>query len=648
MSTLSSHSTDLPPEQQAIRAKCFHPTGSFIDFRKEEVEQSIPQRFEQQVRMFPDRMAVKTSNQQFTYDELNQAANQVAWAIMAQCGEAQEPVALLFEQGAQMVAAILGVLKSGKIYVPLEPSFPEARTTYMLHDVRAGLLLTNDQNLTLAKKLAHNSCQILNIDHLDTSVSTENPGLCVSPESLAWILYTSGSTGQPKGIFQSHRNLLHTMRVYVNNFHICPDDRHTLLYSYSAVASVRGIFGALLSGAAFYPFDLKERGVNELANWLNREEITIYHSFPTVFRHLVGTLKGEEQFPQLRLIYLSGEASYKKDLELYRKYFAQDCICLNGIGPTETGSFRWYLTDKDTKATGNLVPLGYAIEGMETLLLGEDGQEVAGNGIGEIAVKSRYLSLGYWRNSDLTSAKFLSCPDGERLYLTGDLGRMRPDGCLEYAGRRDFQFKVRGYRIEATEVEAALLDLDTVKEAAVLAREDLSGEVRLVAYVVANPQLQPRISDVRRSLLNKLPDYMVPSALVLLDALPALPNGKIDRRALPALSGARPDLEHPFVPPRTSLEEKLAGIWSQALGLNIVGIHDNFLELGGDSLLAGQVVSGVISTFQLEVPPRLLFEAPTVADMAVVLVQKKAEKAAPGDIDRMLAELEALSEEHAE
>ena len=389
MSTLSSHSTDLPPEQQAIRAKCFHPTGSFIEFRKEEVEQSVPERFEQQVRIFPDRLAVKTRNQQFTYDELNQAANQVAWAIMAQGGEAQEPVALLFEQGAQMVAAILGVLKSGKIYVPLEPSFPEARTTFMLHDVRARLLLTNDQNLTLAKKLAENSCQILNIDHLDTSVSTENPGLCVSPESLAWILYTSGSTGQPKGIFQSHRNVLHTMRVYVNNFHICPDDRHTLLYRYSAVASVRGIFGALLSGAAFYPFDLKERGVNEFANWLNSEEITIYHSIPTVFRHLVGTLMGEEQFPQLRLIYLSGEASYKKDLELYRKHFAPDCICLNGIGPTETGSFRWYLTDKDAKTTGNLVPLGYAIEGMETLLLDEDGQEMACSGIGEIAVKSR-------------------------------------------------------------------------------------------------------------------------------------------------------------------------------------------------------------------------------------------------------------------
>jgi hypothetical protein len=260
---------------------------------------------------------------------------------------------------------------------------------------------------------------------------------------------------------------------------------------------------------------------------------------------------------------------------------------------------------------------------MEILLLGDDGNEVEPNQIGEIAVRSRYLCPGYWRKPDLTRAAFLSDAESgeERTYRTGDLGLMLEDGCLFHMGRKDFQVKLRGHRIEVAEIEAALLSAGNIKEALVTLRDDGPGDQRLVAYLVPAGRPAPTVALLRRALSEKLPGYMVPSAFVIMDALPLLPNGKVDRRALPIPGRARPDLVNPFVAPRTSVEEVLASIWAEVLGLDQVGVHDNFLELGGDSLLAGRVISRVISRLRVEVRLRSLLDSPTVADMAVVITR---------------------------
>jgi len=649
MSSISMHTLDIPSQQRAIRERCFHPAGIFIEFKKEEIEQSIPDRFQKQVGMYSQQVAVKSEAQQMTYDVLNQFANRIANSILAELGEEPQPVALLIEHGAELIAPCLGILKAGKIFVPLDPSHPTERLTDILKDSQAALIVTNQQNSSLARKLGGTRCKLLDVDALDCSLPSENPNLSLTSEAPCLIVYTSGSTGQPKGVVHNHRALLYTTLSETNAFHICAKDRIILAHPISSIVGIKNYFYALLNGATLCPYDVKMKGLAHLSDWLAQQEITFCNLGATVYRQFVNTLTGAERFPQLRIIKTGGETIYRKDLEDYREYFPQDCIFASGMACTEISPIRVFFADKSTQIDSNTIPPGYAFEGIEVLLLDQHWSEVGVGQTGEIAVKSRYLSPGYWQRPDLTQAAFLPDPNGgeERIYLTGDLGRMLPDGCLEHLGRKDFQVKIRGYRVEVAEIEMALLELTSIKEAVVVAREFPAGDQRLAAYLVPATEPVPSIGELRNHLREKLPDYMVPSAFVFLDALPALPNGKLDRRGLPAPGSARPELESPYASPGTPVEESLVEVWAKVLGLDQVGIHDNFLELGGDSLLAGQVISRVISTFRVELPLRSLFEAPTVADMALAITQSQVNQAEPADIERMLAELEALSDTEA-
>ena len=268
MTNISNAISDLPPEQRAIRDKCFHSTGRFVEFKKEEIEQSIPDRFEKIVRNYPDLIAVKTRSHTLTYEALNQTANRVAQAILTRCREGNEPVALLFEHDTPVIATIMGVLKAGKIYVPLDLSFPRARIVSMLDHSQTGVIVTNNYNLPLARQLAQHQQQIINLDQLDAPLNTGNLGLPISPATLATIYYTSGSTGEPKGIVHDHRNVLYMTMTCTNDFHICTNDRLSLLHSYSFGAAVGDIFSALLNGALLFPFRLEEEGISNLATWL--------------------------------------------------------------------------------------------------------------------------------------------------------------------------------------------------------------------------------------------------------------------------------------------------------------------------------------------------------------------------------------------
>ena len=643
MSDSNRSSSDDYLHQLSILDRCYHPSGAFSRFETEDIEQSVPSRFEQQVRSYPDNLAISSNGRELTYDELNQAANRVAWALLDQAGDEAETVALLFEQGAQAITALLGVLKAGKIFVPLDPTFPRSRTRYMVEDVGAAVILTSSKYLPLAGEFADGVRQVINIDELDAGLSTENPGRSISPDAIAYVIYTSGSTGQPKGVVNNHRNALHAVMCSTNVVHVGPLDRLTLLFTLPVNAGWRDITRALLNGAAIYPFDLRSEGVGGLADWLIQNEITIYHSVPTVFRAFVATLSGDEEFPKLRHLYLGGEPVYRSDIELHAKYFSADCLFANVLGLTEARDFRWYFIDSATRIPGSAVPVGFDhSDGLKVLLLNDDGKELGFNRVGQIAIKSRYLSPGYWRRPDLTRAAFLDDPNGgdERTYLTGDLGRMSPDGRLEHLGRKDSQVQVRGFRVELAEVEIALLSLGMIAEAVVVAQADPSSGQRLVAYVVLVGQTPPTVSDLRGLISQTLPEYMVPSAFVFLKALPLLPSGKVDRLALPQPGPERPNLDNPWVPPRTPVEEALVEIWSEVLGLDRVGIHDSFLELGGNSLRATQVVSRVISAFGVVLPLRALFDSPRVADMAVIVTQHLSEGAQEEEVERLLAELE--------
>jgi amino acid adenylation domain-containing protein len=612
-------------------ANLVQPGNEFIEFRKEEIEQSIAERFVRQVEKYSQRVAIKSKNHEWTYSKLKDAVDGIAQSLLSSRAPGAEHVALLFEHDAPMVAGMLGVLRAGKTYVPLDPNHPQARLAQIIEHAQATVVLTNDKNLALAQALTNGiwsaldgPLQIINIDSLDEDAACVDFPV-VQPDSLAYILYTSGSTGQPKGVMQNHRNVLHYIRVYTNNLHINADDRLTLFSSYCFDASVMDIYGALLNGATLYPIDIKEDGLTSLPEQLVAEEITIYHSTPTVYRYFINELNEAQrkfEFPSLRLIVLGGEKVTRADVQAYQEHFSERCLFINGLGPTESTVSLQNFINQQTQFSGDCVPVGFAVDDTEVLLLNKAGKptEVCG----EIAIKSKHVALGYWQNADATARAFSTNGHGPavRIYRTGDMGRRLADGSIKFEGRKDFQIKIRGFRVELGEIESALSKHSAVSEGVVVAHENGHGNQKLTAYVVLAQSSVLITAELREFLRQKLPDYMVPSAFVTLEALPLTASGKLNRRALPspddsesnrtASSGVQPAAQTP-------LEQTLARIWSGLLEVKAVNVNDNFFELGGHSLLAVRLFAQIEKRLGKRLPLATLFQAPTVAQLAAVI-----------------------------
>ncbi len=603
----------------------FHHREFFVEFPTDDLEQSIPDRFEKQVERDPSHLAIQTRTQTLTYEQLNRAANVVAREILERRGKGQEPIALLLENDAPMIGAILGVLKAGKIYVPLDPSLPAGRLTYILQDSQAALLISNARNRELAASLTDGKVVVVELEQLDRHAGTGNPGISIPPDSPSWIIYTSGSTGQPKGVVQTHRNVLHFVKNYTNGLMLSSADRLSVLYSFGVNGAAHEMFSGLLNCASLHPLDIKTEGLSGLAAWLTDQRVTTYSSVPTVFRHFCETLTGAEELRDLRFVKLIGEPVAKREVDLYRRHFPEETIFINRLGSTETGTIRWYFIDKRTRIDGTSVPVGYAVADNDVMLLDEDKKQVAPGEIGEIAVKSRYLSPGYWRKPEQTAKAFLADVDGTsgRVYLTGDMGRFLPDGCLLHMGRKDFQVKIRGHRIETAEIEMALLSISEAHEAIVMAREDGQGDSRLVAYLLMPGRPRPSVSSLRRGLTGLLPAYMIPSVFMMLDRFPVAPNGKVNRGALPLPDASRPELESVFVAPSDSAQRQLAQIWREVLGVDAVGVHDDFLDLGGNSLLAVQLMARIEKTFGKQLLPAVIFRAPTIEQLAALIHEER-------------------------
>ncbi|MBX2998047.1 MAG: non-ribosomal peptide synthetase [Caldilineaceae bacterium] len=586
-------------------------------------------------------MAVKTLRYQFTYAELNRAANQIARAILALCGPQTQVIALCFEPDAQMILAVLAIIKTGKCHIILDPSSLFERNLQQLDDAQIEIILANRETLDLARSYAAAHRQILNIDELDLQADSPNLELAIPPDAPIRLVYTSGSTGQPKGVVQNQHDILHNAINYSNAIHICTEDR---LLFHSRIA-IGPILRALLSGSTLYPFDIKRHSFGVLAEWMAQEEITILVTVPTVLLHLTESLDGTFSFPHLRIITMNGEALYRHQVEEARRFFPET-ILFNLLGSRESNGYRIYFVDQHTPIQGDRLPAGYALPGTEIMLLDEANRPVSPGEVGEIVVKSQYLSTGYWRRPDLTAEKFMADPAGgsERLYFTGDLGQLMPDGLLLYHGRKDFQVKIRGFQVKLDQVESIISNLESVNHAAVVARDDAAGVLRLIAYVVTDRK-NVTASSLRRQLAAILPDYMIPSTFVFLDALPLTSLGKIDRRALPPPGSARPLLDSPFVAPRTPAEASIAAIWADVLDMDEVGILDPFLDLGGHSLQATQIVTRVLDTFQVDLPPRILFESATVASMAELLIHHQLQQLSSQEAEELVAALESLPEE---
>ncbi|MFN6515779.1 MAG: non-ribosomal peptide synthase/polyketide synthase [Nostoc sp. CreGUA01] len=585
-------------------------------------DKCIHQLFEEQVKRTPDAVAVVFENQKLTYHELNCRANQLAHYLQSLGVGADMLVGICVERSLEMVVGLLGILKAGGAYVPLDPEYPQERLQFMLQDTQVKVLLTQ-QNL--AESLTQHQARVVCLDtdwQTIKGANQDNLDSTVSAEKLSYVIYTSGSTGTPKGVAVTHQ-AVNRLVLNTNYIQLTPDDHVAQAANIAFDAATFEIWGALLHGAKLVIIKKSVLLIpKEFAANMRYHEVSVLFLTTALFNQLASFVP--EAFGGLRYLLFGGEAVDPKWVhEVLDKGAPQHL--LHVYGPTENTTFSsWYLVENlPTKAT--TIPIGRAISNTQIYLLDKNLQPVAIGLPGELHIAGVGLARGYLNRPELTQEKFIPNPFSgnrgvERLYKTGDLARYLPDGNIEYLGRIDNQVKIRGFRIELGEIEAVLSQHEDVQTSVVIAREDTLGDKRLVAYIITQPQITPTINQLRSFVKEKLPDYMVPSAIVILQSLPLTPNGKVDRRALPAPEPSSELLEK-YVAPRTPIEEILALIWQQVLKVELVGRYDNFFELGGHSLLATQLISRVRTSLKVELPLRSLFAAPTIAQLAPSIQQ---------------------------
>ena len=601
--------------QPVSAAPLVRAPADFVPFPIEAIEQSLAERFESQVRLAPARVAVATRASTLSYAQLNARANGIAAALLATSARRELPVAVFVGHGAMQVAAILAVLKAGRAYVGMDPAHePEGHRRTLAH-CGADVLLCDGAGRASAAQLAGTAIALVDIDTDRTAPREDNPTLARSPDDPAYIYYTSGTTGVPKGVLDNQRNVLHNVMRYTNSLAIAPSDRLSLLQSVAFSGAVSSLFGAVLNGATSLPANLRAEGMAGVAEWLDANGATIYHSVPSLFERL---LAGGRKFERLRVIRLEGDLASMRQVELFRQHFGAEVTLVNGLGATETGLSHQFVVRHDTQLAGGIVPVGHACADMRGLIVDAAGAELPPGSIGEVAIRSRFLALGYWRRPELTAARFTGgTADGaERTYRSADLGRYSAEGQLELLGRSDQTFKLHGRWVDLGAMEAALMCVAGVRQAIAVVRESAAGGGELVAYLVAAGAKRPALSTLREAL-RALPDGpAAPSRFVWLDELPLDANGKVQRHALPEPARVRPEIETPYVSPTGAAEEELARLWSEVLGLEGIGSADDFAELGGNSLQAIEIVTRAGAIFGLEARAQRLLEASTVAQMA--------------------------------
>ncbi len=573
--------------------------------------------FEEQVEKTPDAVAVVFADRQLTYQELNTKANQLTHYLQKLNVSSDTLVGICIERSLEMVVGLLGILKAGGAYVPLDPAYPAERLAFMLADADVSVLLTQKH---LQDGLPQTSAQIVCLDQdWDTVAqhSNDNPNSAVQPENLAYVIYTSGSTGQPKGVMIPHRALCNHMLWMQSEFPLTTSDRVLQKTPFSFDASVWEFYAPLLTGGRLIVAQPGGHQDNAyLLDLIAQQQVSIVQFVPSQLRSLL-TEQKIYNCHSWRRVFCGGEALA---IDLQTSFFSilPNVELCNLYGPTEAtiDTVYWRCQPEDEQ---RVVPIGKAIANTQIYLLDSYLQPVPIGVPGEIYIGGAGLARGYLNRPDLTAEKFIANPflSGTKLYKTGDLARYRPDGTIEFIDRFDGQVKLRGLRIELGEIETQLTQYLQIKQAVVLVREDIPGEKRIVAYIVPSQEQSPTVSELRSFLKNNLPDYMVPSVFITLNTLPFLPNGKLDRKALPAPDTARPDLQAVFATPRTPVEETLVQIWSEVLRLENVGINDNFFELGGDSILSLQVIAKA-NQAGLQLTPKQIFEYQTIGDLALV------------------------------
>ncbi len=580
------------------------------------LDQCVHQFFEAQVKRTPNALAVIFEGEALTYRELNRRANQLAHYLQKLGVEPEMPVGICVERSPEMIVGLLGVLKAGGAYVPLDPAYPKERLVFVQQDTQMPVLLTQEQ---LVRGLPRDGIKVVCLDtdwELIARQSEENPVSRVIPENLVYVIYTSGSTGKPKGVLITHRNVAHLLGSRIAYYHPSPGS-FLLLSSISFDSSIPGIFGTLCQGGTLVlPQQDLERDPPQLIELIARNRISHVVCLPSLYALLLDQAN-PRPLVSLQTVIVAGE-SCSRDLIAHHYELLPHTSLFNEYGPTE-GTVWCSVYKSQSEGLTTQVPIGRPVANTQIYLLDSHLQPVPVGVPGELHIGGVGLGRGYLNWPNLTAEKFIPNPfsdkPGTRLYKTGDLACYLSNGNIEFLGRTDYQVKVRGFRIELGEIEAVLGQHPALRDVVVVAREDTPGDKRLVAYVVLREKPAPTIKELRSFLKERLPEYMIPSAFVVLDVLPLTPNGKVNRRALPAPDQTRPDLGSAHAAPETHQEEILTNIWSNLLNIEQVGIYDNFFELGGDSILGIQVIARA-NQAGLRLSPKHLFQYPTIHGLA--------------------------------
>ncbi|WP_426952703.1 amino acid adenylation domain-containing protein [Bacillus mycoides] len=594
---------------------------------------TIHELFEQQAMIYPNSIAVTYEKGKVTYRELNERANQLAHYLQKKGVGPDTLVGLCVERSLEMIVGILGILKAGGAYVPLDPTYPEQRLQYILEDAGIQLFVTQE-SLKELKWLPENIKSIC-LDRDRDEIGQESktlPFSDVSSQNLAYVIYTSGSTGNPKGVLIEHHNVIRLFKSTDCWYQFNEKDTWTLFHSYAFDFSVWEIWGALLYGGKLVvvPYWIS-RSPKDFYQLLVKEEVTVLNQTPSAFRQLIQVCEQDDENKnlQLRYVIFGGEALEPISLlPWFQRYGEKKPQLINMYGITETTvHVTYYPITQDDVQHASRSNIGKRIPDLEVYILDAYQQPVPIGVDGELYIGGAGLARGYLNRPELTAERFIPHPFSSdpkaRLYRTGDLARYLPDGNLDYRGRIDHQVKIRGFRIEIGEIESTLNAYASIKEAVVIVREDQPGDKRLVAYVVGDGN----VGAWREYLKAKLPSYMVPSRFVTMEAIPLTANGKVDREVLPMPEEEQTNSE--AVAPRNSNEKILATIWKQVLGVKKVGIHDNFFEIGGDSILSIQIISQA-SQEGLKVTPKQMFECPTIAELAQVAIETQGVQAEQG------------------
>jgi amino acid adenylation domain-containing protein len=584
----------------------------------------IAARFERIAERHADRTAVRTLGKTFTYREFNAEANRISRMIERAVGEvAPGRIALYFEQGHQAILSLMAVLKTGHAFVPLDAADGSDRMRGIIDDCQPLAMLTCRRHLAAARLLNAGNLPLICVDDLPGDLPDANACREINADADAYVFYTSGSTGRPKGVRQTQANLQHFADVYSRTLGITHEDRLTLFYSPAFSASNMDVFGALLNGAALFPWDIRTLGTAALADWLDENDITILHAVPTVYRHLVRQLPQARILKTIRGVDLGGEAVYATDVDLHRAHFREDCLLVNHLAATEASVIAQYRIPVSAVIAGEMLPVGPPADGMEIEILDDAGLPVRDGGAGEIMLRSRHISPGYLRQPELNANAFgddASRP-GWRTYRTGDVGYFSASGDLHFLGRKDHRVKVRGHTVDVAEIEAAIRILADVRDVAVVLKED-AGDVesgRLVAFLTTSKSPALVADDLLLALRQRLPAYMVPAAIVVLDKLPVTSSGKLDRMRLAEMEvkDAREGRAHEA--PVGITEQRVAEVFQSLLKLERAGRDDDFFLSGGDSLRAMSLHVELEDRFKKSIPLGTLFANPTVKGIAALI-----------------------------